>query len=182
MSRRIAARLIHFVRQQSAAACQAEQLIGSSECIESLIGKGKRLEGQQSKSGFTKMVLAMAAAVAKPTKDYIPRALAAVTTADVLAWCRAPLGCFGAIPTPPSLRRNRNRNGINKPRSLPLILRSPPQPSPIKGEGAMAAAEGGSISSLSSYLKPFFRTCWRRSAFHRPGCIAGGAFRDRWRC
>lgn len=92
MSRRIAARLIHFVRQQSAAACQAEQLIGSSECLESLIGKGKRLEGQQSKSGFTKMVLAMAAAVAKPTKDYIPRALAAVTTADVLAWCRARLG------------------------------------------------------------------------------------------
>ena len=125
MSRRIAARLIHFVRQQSAAACQAEQLIGSSECLESLIGKGKRLEGQQSKSGFTKMVLAMAAAVAKPTKDYIPRAGRGHDRRRARLVSR-PLGCFGAIPTPPSLRRNRNRNGINEPRSLPLILRSPP--------------------------------------------------------
>jgi hypothetical protein len=37
--------------------------------LESLIGKGKRLEGQQSRSGFTKMVLGMAAAVIKPTTE-----------------------------------------------------------------------------------------------------------------
>ncbi len=33
---------------------------GSSEVIESLFGKGKRLEGQQSRSGITLMLLAMA--------------------------------------------------------------------------------------------------------------------------
>jgi hypothetical protein len=92
MSRRLAGRLIRFVRAQSAAAEEGERLIGSSECIESLIGKGKRLEGQQSKSGFTKMVLGMAAAVARPTNDYIPRALEAVKTKDVLTWCRERLG------------------------------------------------------------------------------------------
>ena len=75
MSRRVAAGLLRFVRAQSAATREGERLIGSSECIESLIGKGKRLEGQQSKSGFTKMVLAMAAAVARPTADYISQAM-----------------------------------------------------------------------------------------------------------
>jgi hypothetical protein len=92
MSRRVAARLLRFVRAQSAAAREGERLIGSSECIESLIGKGKRLEGQQSKGGFTKMVLAMAAAVARPTADSISQALARVNTNDVLAWCKQRLG------------------------------------------------------------------------------------------
>lgn len=92
MSRRVAARLLRFVRVQSAAARDGERLIGSSECIESLIGKGKRLEGQQSKSGFTKMVLAMAAAVARPTADYMSQAMAQVKTQDVLTWCKEHLG------------------------------------------------------------------------------------------
>lgn len=92
MSRRVAARLLRFVRAQSAAAREGERLIGSSECIESLIGKGKRLEGQQSKSGFTKMVLAMAAAVARPTADGISQALGQVKTRDVMMWCKEHLG------------------------------------------------------------------------------------------
>lgn len=92
MSRRIAARLLRFVRAQSAVARREERLIGSSECLESLIGKGKRLEGQQSKSGFTKMVLSMAAAVGRKTADQIPQALAAVRTKDVWAWCHEHLG------------------------------------------------------------------------------------------
>lgn len=92
MSRRVAARLLRFVRAQSAAAREGERLIGSSECIESLIGKGKRLEGQQSKSGFTKMVLAMAAAVVRPTADSISEALAKVKTKHVSAWCKEHLG------------------------------------------------------------------------------------------
>jgi hypothetical protein len=92
MSRRVAARLLRFVRAQSAATREGERLIGSSECIESLIGKGKRLEGQQSKSGFTKMVLAMAAAVARPTADCMSQALAQVKTRDVLTWCKKHLG------------------------------------------------------------------------------------------
>ncbi len=92
MSARIAARLIEFVTMQSAAAKEGERLIGSSECLESLIGKGKRLEGQQSRSGFTKSILAMAAAVVQPTHDYVVQALQQVKTQDMLAWCRNSLG------------------------------------------------------------------------------------------
>lgn len=93
--------------EQSSLAKPAERLLGSSECLESLIGKGKRLERQQSKSGFTRMMLAMAAAVAKPTTKYLQEALAAVTTSDVYEWGRDLLGpsvqsqrrlAFAAVP------------------------------------------------------------------------------------
>lgn len=92
MSQRLAARLVEFTAVQSAAARPEERLLGSSECLESLIGKGKRLEGQQSRSGFTKMILAMAAAVVEPSQEYLTRALTHVKTTDVFCWCRQHLG------------------------------------------------------------------------------------------
>lgn len=92
MSGRLGTQLVDFVQSQSARARANERLPGSSECLESLIGKGKRLEGQQSKSGFTKMILGMAAAVVTPTKQYVTQALANVKTCDALEWCRKHLG------------------------------------------------------------------------------------------
>lgn len=92
LSRRVADRTAAFVAAQSLAAVGDEHLPGSTECLESLIGKGKRLEGQQSRSGFTKMVLAMAAAVAEPTIDYVRTALATVKTKDAVAWWKEKLG------------------------------------------------------------------------------------------
>ena len=89
---RLISGILIFVKEQSAVAREGEHLIGSSECIESLIGKGKRMEGQQSKSGFTRMVLAMASAVVDPTVDYLKDALENVKTSDVLQWCRDKLG------------------------------------------------------------------------------------------
>ena len=91
-SKQLAEKILAFVREQSALARKGEHLVGSSECIESLIGKGKRLEGQQSKSGFTRMVLGMAAAVAKPTTEYLEQALANVKTSDLTNWCHDKLG------------------------------------------------------------------------------------------
>jgi hypothetical protein len=92
LSRQLCEQVVNFVAEQSLAAKPDERLIGSSECIESLIGKGKRLEGQQSRSGFTAMVLGIAAAVVKPTQQVIESALAAVKTTDVTAWARNKLG------------------------------------------------------------------------------------------
>lgn len=92
MSRRVAERALAFVAQQSSAAAGQEHLPASTECLESLIGKGKRLEGQQSRSGFTKMVLAMAASVAEPTAKYARTALETVKTHDVMQWCKEKLG------------------------------------------------------------------------------------------
>ena len=71
----MAQRLLDFVAEQSAQAHEGEHLPGSSEVLESLIGTGKRLEGQHSQSGFTKMILGVAAAVARPTSAYLTAAL-----------------------------------------------------------------------------------------------------------
>ena len=92
MSRRVADRAVAFVTEQSLAVVGEEHLPGSTECLESLIGKGKRLEGQQSRSGFTKMVLGMAASVAEPTVEYVRTALEQVKTRNVTAWCKEKLG------------------------------------------------------------------------------------------
>lgn len=92
LSRRMADELVQVIQQQSAHAQPGERLIGSSECIESLIGKGKRLEGQQSRSGFTKLLLGLGAAVVNPTKPFIQEALATITTNDVLNWSHEKLG------------------------------------------------------------------------------------------
>lgn len=92
MAHRVATRLVEFVARQSALLPAAERLPGSSECLESLIGKGKRLEAQHCHSGFTKMILGLGAAVADLTADYLTAALASVKNADVQAWCRDRLG------------------------------------------------------------------------------------------
>ncbi|MCA9188940.1 MAG: hypothetical protein R3E01_33735 [Pirellulaceae bacterium] len=96
-AQRVADDLVKFVQEQSEQARPGERLPASTEVLESLIGKGKRLEGQQSQGGFTKSVLAMAAAVTRPTQEFIARAFAAVKTTDVVRWVRDKLGVsFGA--------------------------------------------------------------------------------------
>ncbi len=92
VARRVADDLVEFVGDQSRQARHGERLPASTEVLESLIGKGKRLEGQQSQGGFTRSVLAMAAAVTRPAQDLIDRAFAAVKTKDVLNWARDKLG------------------------------------------------------------------------------------------
>lgn len=77
-----------FVSEQSTLAPPGERLLGSTEILESLIGKGKRLEGQQSKGGFTKMVLSLAAATVAPTVERIKTALDRTMTKHVLSWAQ----------------------------------------------------------------------------------------------
>lgn len=87
-----ARQLRKFTAEQSRQIPRGEHLPGSSEVLESLIGKGKRLEGQQSKGGFTRMVLGMAAAVVNPTVEYLQQALEKVKTKDVGEWAKTNLG------------------------------------------------------------------------------------------
>jgi hypothetical protein len=105
---RVAERLLAFVGEQSSAILPGKRLLGSSEVLESLIGKAKQLEGQQSKSGFTKMILGLAASVSEITEKNIHTALSAVKVREVVAWVREKLGisvqahrhrAFATIPT-----------------------------------------------------------------------------------
>jgi hypothetical protein len=83
---------LEFVAEQSAQARPGERLIGSSEVLESLIGKYKHLQGTHSPGGMTPQLLAFGAVVMEKTTQTIRHALATVRTRDVLQWCQQHLG------------------------------------------------------------------------------------------
>jgi hypothetical protein len=89
---RVAESLLAFVDEQSSGIPAGQRLLGSSEVLESLIGKAKQLEGQQSKSGFTKMILGLAASVCEVTENKVQEALTAVKVKDVISWIKSQLG------------------------------------------------------------------------------------------
>jgi len=60
--------------------------------IESVFGKQKYLEHEQSKSGFTGLILGIAAIVASTTTEVVLKAIETVPTSKVLAWCKEHLG------------------------------------------------------------------------------------------
>ena len=85
--RHIEAELITFARQQSESARPGERLVGSSEVEESVFGKLKALEGDQSRSGFTQYVLSLGALVGNWTPARIKEALEKTPVKLVQAWC-----------------------------------------------------------------------------------------------
>jgi hypothetical protein len=89
---RVANSLIDVVEQQSRGVKPGESLPASSEVLESLIGKGKRLQGQHSRGGITKMILGMAASVATLTCERVREALETISTLDLVEWCDEHLG------------------------------------------------------------------------------------------
>lgn len=64
---RVEAELITFARQQSASARLGEHLVGKSEVEESVFGKVKSLERDQSSSGFARYVVSLGALVGDST-------------------------------------------------------------------------------------------------------------------
>jgi len=84
--------LVAFVAEEQAQARPNERLLGSSEVIESVLGKMKRLEQNQAKSGFTGLVLGISAMVSTTTQEIIHQALETVSTHQVLAWCKEKFG------------------------------------------------------------------------------------------
>ncbi len=83
---RVHAELISFVEEQSLNAKPDEILLGSSEVLESAIGKFKTLEHDQVKSGFTPMLLSFSAFLSRTTKEVIQAALQAVPTKKIGEW------------------------------------------------------------------------------------------------
>ena len=81
-----------FVTEQEAKVRPGEHLLGSSEVIESVFGKMKRLEQDQSKNGFTGLLLGLSALVSTTTNAVIQMALETVPTKQVEYWCQETLG------------------------------------------------------------------------------------------
>lgn len=91
-TQQVRAELVAFVAEESLKVKPHERLLGSSEVIESVFGKLKRLEQDQSKSGFTGLLLSLAAMVSTTTSEVVQQALETVRTEQVLGWCQKTLG------------------------------------------------------------------------------------------
>lgn len=91
-TRRVRGELITFVTEQAVQARPNERLLGSSEVIESVLGKMKRLERDQAKNGFTGLILSLGAIVATNTTAVIQKAMETVSTQQVREWCQKTLG------------------------------------------------------------------------------------------
>ena len=84
--------LLTFVREEAQQTRRGERLLGSSEVLESIIGKFKCVAGERGQHGLTGMVLSIGALVGHVTVGAVQAALAEVPTQDVWNWCQAHLG------------------------------------------------------------------------------------------
>ena len=87
----LAAELCEFVGAQSQAARPGERLVGSTEVLESLFGKWKSLERQESRSGITSLILSLGSLVGSWSVARIQAALEATPVKHVVEWCREHL-------------------------------------------------------------------------------------------
>ena len=85
-ARVLAAELIRFVRSQECRTRPGERFPGSTEILESCFGKFKQLEKQQSRGGFTQLLLGFGALLIRATTDTVTQAMQTSRTADIRTW------------------------------------------------------------------------------------------------
>jgi len=84
--------LLEFIEAEAQQAQDGECLLGSSEVLESIIGKFKCLAGERGQHGLTGMVLSIGALVGRVTVGTVAAALEQVTCRDAWDWCQSHLG------------------------------------------------------------------------------------------
>ena len=84
--------ILDFIKLESLQVVMKEKLLGSSEIIESVFGKLKEVEKEQSKSGFTGLVLMLAAILSTTSMDILLEALESVPVKKVMDWCEQHIG------------------------------------------------------------------------------------------
>lgn len=115
-SLRLKAGLLTFLTEQAKDLTPGQHLLGSSEVLESLLGKYKRIQGTHSKGGMTGSLLNIGAAVLQKTSTSIQTAMTTVPVAAVAEWVRHKLGL--TIPAQQALALRRNKNDLTTPSSL----------------------------------------------------------------
>jgi len=84
--------LLEFITVEGQQAKEGERLLGSSEVLESIIGKFKQVAGERGQHGLTGMVLSIGALVGTQAVETVQAAMTEITTHDVWNWCRTHLG------------------------------------------------------------------------------------------
>ena len=97
----LAEELMTFVRESSSTALAGERLVGSTEILESLFGKWKSLERQESQSGITELIVSLGSLLGEWTTSRIQAALDATPVKHVVSWCQHNL--------PPSVQSQRQQ-------------------------------------------------------------------------
>lgn len=92
LSATMASKLIAFVKESETQLGQGERAWLSTENLESLFGRYKRLEGQHSKGGFTSLIAAMPMLLTDWTVDRVRASLSSVSVVQVRQWVSANLG------------------------------------------------------------------------------------------
>jgi len=91
-SRSLAKELTAFATRQAKQTRIGERLPGSTEVLESLFGRFKQLEKQQSRGGFTTLLPAFGALLAETTTKAIETAMRQSRTRQIKEWCTEHLG------------------------------------------------------------------------------------------
>jgi hypothetical protein len=91
-SQRLWEELLDHVAAQEEQVRPGERLPTSTEVLESSFGKWKRLEDDQSRSGFTGLLLGLGALVSQTTGEVVRAALESCPMKKVWNWCRSKLG------------------------------------------------------------------------------------------
>jgi len=84
--------ILSFIKEQQKVCTENERLLHSSQLIESLFGKLKFLEKEQSKSNFTNLILSMGAMVSRSTPTILKKALESVNINKIKKWTKEKIG------------------------------------------------------------------------------------------
>jgi hypothetical protein len=85
---RLATGILDFCEHTATAVGSTSRLPGSSEVIESLIGKRKRMASHAGAGGMTGQILTLAASVVEPTREFLAAALKACGIKTLQHWCQ----------------------------------------------------------------------------------------------
>ncbi len=91
-AKELATQILSFIKEQQKVCNKDEKLLHSSQLIESLFGKLKSLEKEQSKSSFTNLILSVGAMVSKTTTDVLKEALEIVNVDMINIWSKKKIG------------------------------------------------------------------------------------------
>jgi hypothetical protein len=141
-ARSLRTELVAFVRQESQKAKEGERLPGTTEVLESTFGKLKEIEGDQSKGGFTGLLLALPALLGTITADTVRSALEFAKTADVLRWIRDNLGQSHQS------KRCLAYNAVRKPSAESVPLIGDDQASAAETSGTQHQKKGGGSAQV----------------------------------
>ena len=80
--------MLKFITEQIQSIRSGERLVGSTEILESLFSDLKRISGQHTKSGFTRLVLVLPAFIGELDESVVKEAMTALTNKDIKEWAK----------------------------------------------------------------------------------------------